>query len=170
MHKFDLNEIMTIPEAAERYGVNIQTLKNYFKPSIVGQDIIDSRIAANLIRQSAKTWLLTPEFMEIHFQVKKEDGKMRKELTWDNVEEFDLHTWVKGNDEMSLKEEFEKLGFVAEQDENGVVTVDTPTNTWLFTVDNGKYYTYTNYSAAVENNQFFHHEADTLKDLVARLF
>lgn len=63
----NLDEIMTITEAAERYGVNLQTLKNHFKPSIVGQEVIDNRKSAGLIRQSSKTWLLTSAFMEIYF-------------------------------------------------------------------------------------------------------
>ena len=61
--KYELNEIMTIVEAAERYNVNLETLKCKFKPSIVGQVKIDLWKREGLIKQSGKTWLITPQFM-----------------------------------------------------------------------------------------------------------
>lgn len=66
--KYTLNEIMTIAEAAEKYNINIQTLKNKFKPSIVGPGRINEWIASGLIRQSGKTWLMTEEFIKIAFK------------------------------------------------------------------------------------------------------
>ena len=63
--KYLLSEIMTIAEAAERYNVKQDTLKNKFKPSIVGQDKINTWISEGLIRQSGKTWLITSTFMEM---------------------------------------------------------------------------------------------------------
>ena len=65
--KYTLNEVMTIVEAAERYNLNVQSLKNKFKPSIVGQDRIDSWAREGLIKQSGKTWLLTEDFIKLVF-------------------------------------------------------------------------------------------------------
>lgn len=66
--KYTLEQIMTIPEAAERFGINVQTLKNKMKPSVVGQDRIDEWVTNGLIRQSSKTWLITVEFIENNFK------------------------------------------------------------------------------------------------------
>lgn len=66
--KYTLEQIMTIPEAAERFGINVQTLKNKMKPSVVGQERIDEWVADGLIRQSSKTWLITQEFIENNFK------------------------------------------------------------------------------------------------------
>lgn len=59
-----INNYMTITEAAERYNINQQTLKNKLKPSVIGQEKIDEWIADGLIRLSAKTWIVSVEFME----------------------------------------------------------------------------------------------------------
>ncbi|MCT6925413.1 helix-turn-helix domain-containing protein [Metasolibacillus sp.] len=59
-----INDFMTIVEAAERYNINPQTLKNKFKPSVVGQEKIDGWVSEGLIRLSSKTWILSTEFME----------------------------------------------------------------------------------------------------------
>lgn len=59
---------MTIAEAAEKYKINIQTLKSKFKPSIVGPGRINEWIDSGLIRQSGKTWLMTEEFIKINFK------------------------------------------------------------------------------------------------------
>lgn len=59
-----INDYMTIAEAADRYGVNQQTLKNKLKPSVVGQDKIDGWVKDELIRLSATTWIVTTDFME----------------------------------------------------------------------------------------------------------
>lgn len=66
--KYTLDQIMTIPEAAERFGINQQTLKNKMKPSIIGQERIDEWVAEGLIRQSSKTWLVTEKFIEKLFK------------------------------------------------------------------------------------------------------
>ena len=59
--------IMTIIEASERYNVNLDTVKNKFKPSVTGKEKIENWIKEGLIRQSGKTWLITVEFMDMHF-------------------------------------------------------------------------------------------------------
>ena len=63
-----LNQVMTITEAAERYGVKLDTLKSKFKPSVVGRERIDTWIKAGLVRQSGKTWLISETFMENNFK------------------------------------------------------------------------------------------------------
>ena len=67
--KYELNDIMTIVEASERYDIKLQTLKCKFKPSVVGQVKIDLWKREGLIRQSGKTWLITPQFMHEVFNV-----------------------------------------------------------------------------------------------------
>lgn len=59
-----LDEIMTISEAAERYGMKVETLKNKLKPSIAGEDKLNHLIELGLIRKSKNTWLLTVQFMD----------------------------------------------------------------------------------------------------------
>ena len=65
--KYSLYEIMTMVEAAEKYGVNIHTLKNKFKPSVTKPEKIKAWIEAGLIRQSGKTWLITEKFMNDNY-------------------------------------------------------------------------------------------------------
>lgn len=67
--KYTLDEIMTIKEAADRYDLNQQTLKNKLKPSVVGQEKIDEWVASGIIRQSSTTWLLTEKFIENNFKI-----------------------------------------------------------------------------------------------------
>lgn len=62
-NKYGLNEIMTMVEAAERFGVNHNTLKNKFKPSVTEPERIQAWINEGLIRQSGKVWLITEKFM-----------------------------------------------------------------------------------------------------------
>jgi hypothetical protein len=63
-----INDFMSIAEAAERYGINQQTLKNKLKPSVVGQERIDQWVADGLIRLSAKTWIISTDFMELNYK------------------------------------------------------------------------------------------------------
>ena len=63
-----LYNVMTIIEAAERYGVKLDTLRNKFKPSVTNKEKIEKWIKKGLIRQSGKTWLITIEFMESQFR------------------------------------------------------------------------------------------------------
>jgi hypothetical protein len=65
--KFTLDEIMTISEAAEFYGMNVHTVKSKLKPSVVGQERIDEWVAQGLARRSGSTWILTHAFMEANF-------------------------------------------------------------------------------------------------------
>lgn len=67
--KYTLDEIMTIKEASERFNINLQTMKNKLKPSIVGQERIDEWVSEGLIRQSGTTWLLTEKFIENNFKI-----------------------------------------------------------------------------------------------------
>lgn len=67
---YSINQIMTIVEASERFGVNQDTLKNKFKPSVAGRDKIQAWVNEGLIRQSGKTWLITEKFMETVFSNK----------------------------------------------------------------------------------------------------
>lgn len=65
---YSINQIMTIIEAAARYEVNIDTLKNKFKPSVTKPERIQEWIEAGLIRQSGSAWLITETFMEKIFK------------------------------------------------------------------------------------------------------
>lgn len=66
--KYSLYEIMTMIEAADKYHVNYNTLKNKFKPSVTKPEKIQAWIQAGLIRQSGKTWLITEKFMQDNFK------------------------------------------------------------------------------------------------------
>lgn len=66
--KYNLNEIMTLGEAAERYEISIDKIKNRLKPSKMGQQQIDNWVAEGFIRLSGRTWLISSDFMELHFK------------------------------------------------------------------------------------------------------
>lgn len=65
MHTID--NFMTVGEAAERYQVSIDMIKNRLKPSKVGQKQIDEWIEKGLIRLSKRTWIISKDFMDMHF-------------------------------------------------------------------------------------------------------
>ena len=66
--KYSIHEILTITEAAEKFEVNQETLKNKFKRTVTKPEKIDSWIKEGLIRQSGKTWLITEKFMLENFK------------------------------------------------------------------------------------------------------
>ena len=66
--KHTIDDFMTIGEAAVRYGVSIDKVKNRLKPSKIGQEQIDKWVDAGLIRFSGGTWIISIDFMEIHFK------------------------------------------------------------------------------------------------------
>ena len=66
--KYTLNEIMTLGEASERYGVSLDMIKNRLKPSKVGQAQIDEWVAEGIIRLSGRTWFISSDFMDLHFK------------------------------------------------------------------------------------------------------
>ena len=67
--KYTLDQVLTIPEAAELYNINLQTLKNKMKPSVVGEDQIAEWTEKGLIRRSGRIWLITREFVELHYKI-----------------------------------------------------------------------------------------------------
>lgn len=63
---YKIDDIMTIVEASERYGVNQSSLRNNFKPSLVATERIQRWVNEGLVKQSASTWLVTTTFMELY--------------------------------------------------------------------------------------------------------
>lgn len=68
--KYTLQQVMTLGEAAERYAVSIDMVKNRLKPSKVGQDQIDQWVAQGIIRLSGRIWFISTDFMDLHFKNK----------------------------------------------------------------------------------------------------
>lgn len=66
--KYELNNVMTLGEAAERYGKSHDMIKNRLKPSKVGQDQIDEWVDQGIIKLSGRTWLISSDFMDLHFK------------------------------------------------------------------------------------------------------
>lgn len=69
--KYTLNEIMTLGEAVERYqeyGVTMDKIKNRLKPSKSGQEKIDEWVSQGIIKLSGRTWLISTDFMDLHFK------------------------------------------------------------------------------------------------------
>lgn len=64
---YSLNQIMTIVEAAERYGINEDSLRNKFKPRVTKPERIKAWIESGLVRQSGSTWLLTETFIRQNY-------------------------------------------------------------------------------------------------------
>jgi hypothetical protein len=68
-----IDAYMTISEAAFRWGISQETIKNKLKPSIVGQESIDKMIRAGLIKYfqkpggKLKEWIISEQAMEIWF-------------------------------------------------------------------------------------------------------
>lgn len=69
----EIDKYMTPAEAAYRWGLPQETIKNKLKPSIVGQEAIDKMIDAGLIKYfqkpngQRKEWIISEEAMEIWF-------------------------------------------------------------------------------------------------------
>lgn len=74
--KREIDKYMTPAEAAHRWGVSQETLKNKLKPSIVGQDVLDKMIKDGLIKYfqkpngKRKEWIISVEAMETWFKNK----------------------------------------------------------------------------------------------------
>ncbi|MFJ7954187.1 hypothetical protein ACIQZG_22045 [Lysinibacillus sp. NPDC096418] len=64
----DINNYMVLSEAAERYDVSLDMIKNRLKPSKVGQEQIDQWVSEGLIRLSGRTWIISTDFMKMHFE------------------------------------------------------------------------------------------------------
>lgn len=68
-----INNFMVLQEAADRWGIPIERLKNKLKPSIVGQDRINEWIKSGLIKcyvkpgGKNKVWIISIDFMKMHF-------------------------------------------------------------------------------------------------------
>lgn len=65
MKKYTLDQVLTMSEAAERYDINLDTLKSRLKPSLAGQDRLDQWQKQGIIKKSGKTWLITEDFLKI---------------------------------------------------------------------------------------------------------
>ena len=64
MKKYSIEEIFTMSEAAERYGINISTIKSRVHTSSTRPERFESWLELGIIRKSGKTWLLTDDFMK----------------------------------------------------------------------------------------------------------
>ncbi|HEY9571200.1 MAG TPA: helix-turn-helix domain-containing protein [Metalysinibacillus sp.] len=64
MKKYSIEEIFTMSEAAERYGINIDTIKSRVRTSSARPERFNSWLELGIIRKSGKTWLLTDDFMK----------------------------------------------------------------------------------------------------------
>lgn len=75
----EIDKYMTPAEAAYRWGISQETLKNKLKPSIVGQDVINQMIDDGLIKcfqkpgGKRKEWIISVAAMEKWF-----DGKIKE--------------------------------------------------------------------------------------------
>lgn len=69
----EIDKYMTINEAAQRWNISVETIKNKLKPSITDQKDIDSWIKRGLIKPftkkggTNKVWIISIYFMELHF-------------------------------------------------------------------------------------------------------
>lgn len=69
----EIDKYMTPAEAAHRWGIPQETVKNKLKPSIVGQDSIDDLINNGLIKffqkpdSKRKEWIISCDAMEKWF-------------------------------------------------------------------------------------------------------
>lgn len=66
----EIDKYMSVAEAADRWGIPQETLKNKLKPSVVGQKAIDDMIDAGLIKyyqrpgSNRKDWIISVGAME----------------------------------------------------------------------------------------------------------
>ena len=77
----EIDKYMSPSEAAYRWGISQETLKNKLKPSIVGQDVIDQMINDGLIKffqkpdGKRKEWIISVIAMEKWFKEKRDLSK-----------------------------------------------------------------------------------------------
>jgi len=73
MKEKEIDKYMTPAEAAFKWGVSQETLKNKLKPSLVGQDYIDNLMKEGLIKYfmkpggKRKEWIVSVKAMELWF-------------------------------------------------------------------------------------------------------
>lgn len=73
----DINNYMTPSEAAHRWGISLETVKNKLKPSIAGQESIDQLIDKGLIKYfqkpggKRKEWIISVQAMKYWFGEKE---------------------------------------------------------------------------------------------------
>lgn len=73
----EIDKYMTVAEAAHRWGVPQDTVKNRLKPSVVKQDVINQMIEQGLIKffqkpdGQRKEWIITTQAMELWFGKKQ---------------------------------------------------------------------------------------------------
>lgn len=65
MKSYKLEEIYTTTEAAEKYNINLYTLKHKLKPSIVGEDNLKKWEKKGIIKKSGSAWLLTDDVIKL---------------------------------------------------------------------------------------------------------
>lgn len=69
----EIDKYMSVAEAADRWGIPQETLKNKLKPSVVGQKAIDEMINAGLIKffqkpgGQRKEWIISEMAMKKWF-------------------------------------------------------------------------------------------------------
>lgn len=69
----EIEKYMTINEAAERWNVNIETIKAKLKPSVTSENDINHWIERGLIKPYVKPggknklWIISIYFMMLHF-------------------------------------------------------------------------------------------------------
>lgn len=74
----EIDKYMSVAEAAHRWGVPQETVKNKLKPSIVGQETIDSAIKKGIIKffqkpgGRNKDWIISEAAMKMWFGEKRD--------------------------------------------------------------------------------------------------
>lgn len=73
----DIDKYMTPSEAAHRWGISIETVKNKLKPSVAGKESINNLIDQGLIKYhqnpggKRKEWIISVKAMEYWFGKKE---------------------------------------------------------------------------------------------------
>lgn len=68
MKKYTLAEVFTVNEAAQRYNISKYTIQNKLKPSTAASiTALNAMEELGIIRRSCNTWLITHDFMKLHF-------------------------------------------------------------------------------------------------------
>lgn len=69
----NIDDYMTVSEAAHRWGISKETVKNKLKPSIVKQEVIDEMVDQGLIKyfqnpgSNRREWIISKKAMEKWF-------------------------------------------------------------------------------------------------------